>query len=93
MTVIVYEAGEALRFDDDSILRGAEGILSVMREIGMLPRLKQIGSKAEPLVAHSSPWVRAPQSGISNAHRLASSANAPMTCFCRLHATVRSPMR
>jgi predicted deacylase len=67
VTVIVYEAGEALRFDDDSILRGAEGILSVMREIGMLPRLKQIGSKPEPLVAHSSTWVRAPQSGILRA--------------------------
>ena len=67
VTVIVYEAGEALRFDDDSILRGEEGILSVMREIGMLPRLKQIGSKAEPLVAHSSTWVRAPQSGILRA--------------------------
>lgn len=41
VTVIVYEAGEALRFNEDSIQRGTEGILSVMREIGMLPRLKK----------------------------------------------------
>jgi uncharacterized protein len=67
VTVIVYEAGEALRFDDDSILHGAEGILSIMREIGMLPRLKKIGRKVEPLVAQSSTWVRAPQSGILRA--------------------------
>ncbi len=64
VTVIVYEAGEALRFDDDSIQRGEQGILSVMREIGMLPTMKKVRTRAEPLVALSSTWVRAPQSGI-----------------------------
>lgn len=64
VTVIVYEAGEALRFNEDAIQRGNEGILSVMREIGMLPRLKKTRSKVRPLVAQSSTWVRAPQSGI-----------------------------
>lgn len=68
VTVIVYEAGEALRFDEDSIQRGTDGILSVMREIGMLPRLKKTRTKKlEPLVAQSSTWVRAPESGILRA--------------------------
>jgi len=68
VTVIVYEAGEALRFDEDSIQRGTDGILSVMREIGMLPRLKKARTKKlEPLVAQSSTWVRAPESGILRA--------------------------
>lgn len=68
VTVIVYEAGEALRFDEDSIQRGTDGILSVMREIGMLPRLKKARTKKlEPLVAQSSTWVREPESGILRA--------------------------
>lgn len=63
-TVIVYEAGEALRFDEASIRGGVKGVISVMREIGMLRRLKKTEKNTEPLVAMSSTWVRAPQSGI-----------------------------
>ena len=62
--VIVYEAGEALRFDEVSIRAGVKGIVAVMREIGMLPKLKQRKAPIEPLVAKSSSWMRAPQSGI-----------------------------
>lgn len=62
--VIVYEAGEALRFDEGSIRAGVKGIISVMREIGMLPRLKKAASTYTPMVAKSSIWVRAPKSGI-----------------------------
>lgn len=62
--VIVYEAGEALRFDEVSIRAGVKGIISVMREIGMLPKIKQRKPPIEPLVAKSSAWMRAPQSGI-----------------------------
>ena len=64
ISVIVYEAGEALRFDEVSIRAGVKGIIAVMRELGMLPKLKHPGKKNEPLVARSSTWVRAPQSGI-----------------------------
>lgn len=62
--VIVYEAGEALRFDEGSIRAGVKGIISVMREIGMLPKLKKATSTYTPMVAKSSIWVRAPKSGI-----------------------------
>lgn len=62
--VIVYEAGEALRFDEGSIRAGVKGIISVMREIGMLPKLKKAASTYTPMVAKSSIWVRAPKSGI-----------------------------
>ena len=62
--VIVYEAGEALRFDEVSIRAGVKGIISVMREIGMLPNIKQRKPAIEPLVAMSSTWMRAQQSGI-----------------------------
>ena len=63
ISVIVYEAGEALRFNEVSIRAGVRGIVSVMRDLGMLPRLKK-QKERNPLIAKSSTWVRAPQSGI-----------------------------
>lgn len=64
ITAIVYEAGEALRFDEVAIRAGVEGVMSVMRAIGMLPRTKRSRPAADPLVALTSTWVRAPQGGI-----------------------------
>jgi hypothetical protein len=61
--IIVYEAGEALRFNELAIRAGVKGVLSVMRSIGMLTKSKRV-KKREPFVARSSVWVRAPQSGI-----------------------------
>lgn len=62
--IIVYEAGEALRFSEVAIRAGVQGVVSVMRDLGMLPRQKRKGKSYEPLVARNSTWVRAPQSGI-----------------------------
>ncbi len=64
ISVIVYEASEALRFDEISIRAGEKGIISVMRAIGMLPKLKSKKKLVNPIVARSSTWIRAPQSGI-----------------------------
>ncbi len=62
---LVYEAGEALRFDEFSIKTGVKGILNVMHTLNMLEgpskHDKHITSSA---VARSSYWVRAPSSGI-----------------------------
>jgi len=60
---LLYEAGEALRFDDLSIKAGLRGILQVMRKLDMLRPSKQKSLK-EPFIARSSAWVRAPHSGI-----------------------------
>lgn len=60
--IIVYEAGEALRFNELAIRAGVRGVLSVMHEIGMLAGRRH--HKVEPMVARSYSWVRAPQSGI-----------------------------
>jgi hypothetical protein len=67
VSVIVYEAGEALTFDEASIRGGVKGILSVMRNIGMLPSKSKRVKRSDPLIAQSSTWVRAPQSGILRA--------------------------
>ena len=65
--ILLYEAGEALRFDEHSIRAGVKGIVAVMRELGMLPATSRSRKHAEPLVARSSTWVRADGSGILRA--------------------------
>lgn len=64
--VLIYEAGEALRFDEISIRAGLRGILNVMRLIGMLPPKRAAKRKVTPVLARSTSWVRAPASGIFN---------------------------
>lgn len=62
---LLYEAGEALRFDEVSIRIGVRGLLNVMRALEMLPRRRRAGRPAiEPFIARSSRWIRAPRSGI-----------------------------
>ena len=66
--MLLYEAGEALRFDEVSIRAGVQGIINVMRTLDMLPATRSKKSKQiEPVVARSSSWVRAPDSGILRA--------------------------
>ena len=62
--VIVYEAGEALRFDEVAIRAGVKGVISTMRDLGMLPRSRRIRKQVEPIVARSTTWIRASKSGI-----------------------------
>lgn len=66
--MLLYEAGEALRFDEVSIRAGVKGIVNVMRMLEMLPpsRTKNLKRK-EPVVARSSSWIRASDSGILRA--------------------------
>lgn len=66
--MLLYEAGQALRFDELSIRAGVKGVVRVMRELGMLvPGRSRRKTLIEPLVARSSHWVRAPGSGIFRA--------------------------
>lgn len=62
--VILYEAGEALRFEEMYIRAGVKGIINVMRSIGMLPKSRSKRSPASPIVSDQTSWVRAPESGI-----------------------------
>ncbi len=63
--ILLYEAGEALRFNEPVIKTGLKGVISVMREIGMLPKLKlkPRSSNIDCFIASSSQCVRAPHSG------------------------------
>lgn len=66
--MLLYEAGEALRFDEVSIRAGVKGIINVMRTLQMLaPSRSKKNAGIEPVVARSSSWVRAAESGILRA--------------------------
>ena len=67
--ILVYEGGEALRFDELVIRAGVRGVIGVMRELGMLRPRTRLRRKEppEPVIARSSQWVRATQSGILRA--------------------------
>ena len=65
-SVMVYESGEALRFDEVSIRVAVRGILNVMREMEMIAKRKARKSK-QTVVLRSSTWVRASKSGILRA--------------------------
>jgi predicted deacylase len=66
VSVMVYEAGEALRFDEISIRVAVRGILNVMRVLGMLRKNKAQRGKPSVLLRSSS-WIRASRSGILRA--------------------------
>ena len=62
--VILYEAGEALRFEEMYIRAGVKGIINVMRCIGMLPKSRSKRTPPSPIISDQTSWVRAPESGI-----------------------------
>jgi predicted deacylase len=64
--VLLYEAGEALRFDELSIRAGLKGILNVLQHLKMIRKQTLKKRKVEPFIANNSSWTRANASGIVN---------------------------
>lgn len=67
--VLLYEAGEGLRFDELAARAGLSGILRVMQSLGMIgpkgvPRLR-----ARPVTCTRSSWYRAPAGGLLRTYR------------------------
>ncbi len=62
--MLLYEAGEALRYDELSIRAGTQGVLNVMRSLGMLAQAKRKRGPVDAVVADNSSWVRSPESGM-----------------------------
>ncbi len=60
--VLVFEGGEASRFDEVVIRAGVQGVISVLSAIGMLDSDMLLNH--EPFLATSSRWIRAPESGV-----------------------------
>jgi len=63
--VLLYEAGEALRFNETAIRTGVKGALRVMRHLKMLPTAKKAPAQTPDIkISKESSWMRASQSGI-----------------------------
>lgn len=64
--VLTYEAGEPLRFDDEAITIGVDGVLRVL---GAMDMIDDAPLPADPpLLMHESTWVRADRGGILELH-------------------------
>jgi uncharacterized protein len=66
-TVLLYEGGEASRFDEDALRAGTLGIHRVLHRLEMLNG-KDLVAAPEPLESRRSGWVRARRSGIASLH-------------------------
>lgn len=62
--VLLYEAGEGMRFDEMSVRAGLAGILRVLKDVGLLPRAGIAGPKAKSILCSDSHWLRAPAGGL-----------------------------
>lgn len=62
--VLLYEAGEGLRFDEMAVRAGVAGILRVMRSLDMVAAKGIAKAKAAPYFCKSSTWLRAPAGGL-----------------------------
>jgi predicted deacylase len=64
VTVLLYEGGEAWRFDEDAIRAGTSGTLRVLAHLGMIDA-DDAPAPREPIECRRSSWVRARRSGIA----------------------------
>ena len=86
--ILLYEAGEALRFDELCIRAGERGTINVLRHLGMLPKSRSRKQLViEPVVARTSAWERATDSGFVEYHK----ALGDRVQKQELLATIRDP--
>lgn len=67
--VLLYEAGEGLRFDEFAVRAGVTGILRIMHHLKMIPARGITKLKAAPIQSSSSFWQRAPAGGLLRAFK------------------------
>lgn len=62
--VLLYEGGEALRFDELPVRAGVAGILRVMHALGMISRKGSPKTRVATVLCVGSAWYRAPAGGL-----------------------------
>jgi uncharacterized protein len=67
VSVLTYEGGQPLRFDDEAIDVGLRGVLRVLHRLGMVDTAPPPAEDA-PMVLHASRWLRAERGGILELH-------------------------
>jgi predicted deacylase len=60
--LLVYQAGEAMRFDENAITLGVNGVKNVMRAIDML--VKEPSEKVDSIFSREEDWIVAHKGGI-----------------------------
>ncbi|AUG52362.1 succinylglutamate desuccinylase/aspartoacylase family protein [Thalassospira marina] len=69
--ILLYEAGEGLRFDEMAIRAGVSGVLRVMRELGMIAEKAVRAPRVPSFKSSASQWLRAPVGGMLRTFKLA----------------------
>lgn len=69
--VLLYEGGEALRFDEMAIDTAVKGTLRFLKAVGMIADAPGPPPHAASFVSSSSAWLRAPEGGIMHSVRRA----------------------
>lgn len=67
--VLLYEAGEALRYDELAIRAGVSGVLRVMHALDMIPRRGVQKAQVPSVIGERNFWQRAPEGGILRAFK------------------------
>lgn len=62
--VIVYEGGRPQTFDEDAILAGTQGVLRVLRTLGVTKKSKARSVKGASLEVRKVSWIRARRAGL-----------------------------
>lgn len=71
IVMLLYEGGQALRFEEKAIKTGLHGCVAVMKKIDMIKNVKTKQQKRHKNIftAESSYWIRAPRSGTFAANK------------------------
>lgn len=69
--VLLYEGGEALRFDEGAIDAAVKGTWRLLKHLGMIVEAPDLPPHAQVVVSSASSWVRAPEGGILHSLRRA----------------------
>lgn len=85
--IVLYEAGEGLRFDEMAVRAGVAGVLRVMRGQDMLPAKGIAKAKSAPHLCSNSHWLRAPAGGLLRTFR----AEGEMVAKGDLLASIADP--
>lgn len=67
--VLLYEAGEGLRFDEIAVRAGVAGVMRVMAQRGMISKDSVSAAEAKPHLCSRSTWLRAPAGGLLRTFR------------------------
>lgn len=62
--ILVYEGGEALRFNEHCVRAGVRGILNTLKYLNMLDTTISHEKSSRSIITKTSRWLRAPASGL-----------------------------